>query len=482
MTPTVRHLEIDASAVSAFRSHRAAGGVPGPVAAFPDFPDVTPIWRAAGLTVVRSYDWVSRLDTRNNPESLFPDWDADPTDPASYNFATTDEWVDAVHGTGADVLFTIASSIPQNKLPALDVAKYGIVVEHIVRHYAAGWADGPAKPVRRWEFGDQPDLGPLHFDGPAEEFSAMYEAFVNAVARVDPALEVGGPSVAFPLNADAPMREGFLEFVRDRGLRLDFYSFLWFTDASRDPFDFRFLGRELRALLDGYGFTETRLVLSYWNYLGIPSNTAPAPEKAAFQAAAAIALQDTAIDEAFFFRADSGKDPHYGFTDPAGLYTDGVPDERAAAFAMIGRAQSGERLAVTGGDESGFACLAGRDGDVIRVLVANYVAPESALAPRESDQFRFTIPIGERRIELGFRLVPQRADLASAGVDAAHVTIANLPWAGHSVAVTRQGLTGPAASLGELAVSASGSVELDLAITPQSVQLLELTLTAGERS
>jgi hypothetical protein len=482
VTSNIRHLEIDASAASAFRPHRAAGGVPGPVEAFPDFPDLTPLWREAGLTVVRSYDWVSRLDTRNNPQSLFPDWDADPTDPASYNFAATDAWVDAVHGTGAEVLFTIASAIPQNKLPALDVAKYGIVVEHIVRHYASGWAGGPAKPVRRWEFGDQPDLGPLHFDGPAEEFYAMYEAFVNAVARVDPALEVGGPSLAFALNAEAPMREGFLEFVRDRGLRLDFYSFLWFTDASRDPLDFAYLGRELRALLDRFGFTDTRLVLSYWNYLGIPSNTAPAPEKAAFMAAAATSLQDTVIDEAFFFRADSGKDPHYGFTDPAGLYTDGVPDERAAAFAMIGRAQSGERLAVTGGDASGFACLAGRDGDVIRVLVANYVAPESALAPRESDEFRFTIPIGERRIELGFRLVPQRAGLASAGVDAAQVTIANLPWAGRSVAVTRQGLTGPAESLGELAISADGSVELELAITPQSVQLLEVTLTTEERS
>lgn len=475
MTPTnVRQIQIDASATSAFRAHRALGGVPGPVPAYPDFPDLTPLWQAAGTQTVRSFDWVSRLDTRNRENSLFPDWDADPTDPASYNFAATDAWVDAVHGIGANVLFTIASSIPQNKLPALDVATYGVVVEHIVRHYSDGWANGPAKPIRRYEFGDQPDFGPLHFDGPVEEFCAMYEAFVAAVARVDETLEVGGPSLAFPLNAEAPLREGFLGFVRERGLRLDFFSFLWFTDASRDPFDFAFVGKELRALLDGYGFTDTKLVLSYWNYLGVPSNSAPAPEKAAFQAAAAIALQDSVIDEAFFFRADSGKDPHYGFVDPAGLYTDGVPDERAVAFELMGRVQSGERLLVRGGDASGFACMAGLDGEVVRILIANFTAPESALAPRESDQFRFTVPLGEQRIPLAFQLAPQRSDLASAGVEAAHVTVANLPWAGRTVSVSRRDLRGAVSSLGEQTVSDAGELALELEVAPQSAVLLEL--------
>jgi hypothetical protein len=379
-----------------------------------------------------------------------------------------------VHGIGAEVLFTIASAIPQNKLPALDVPTYGMVVEHIVRHYAQGWANGPAKPVRRFEFGDQPDLGPLHFDGPVDAFYAMYEAFAAAVARVDETLDVGGPSLAFPLNENAPLREGFLEFVRARQLRLDFFSFLWFADASRDPLDFGVVARELRDLLDGLGFSETRLVLSYWNYLGIPSNTAPAHEKAAFQAAAAIALQDTAVDEAFFFRADSGKDPHYGFVDPAGLYSDGLPDERAAAFAMIGRAQAGQRLAVRGGDESGFAALAGRDGEVVRILIANYAAPASALEPRESDEFRFRIPLGEQRLELAFRLPPQRPDLGSAGVDAAHVTVTHLPWAGALVGVTQQGLDGEPVSVGQRVVSDAGEIEFDVAIAPQSVVLLEV--------
>ncbi|QKJ20425.1 GH39 family glycosyl hydrolase [Microbacterium hominis] len=472
---STRALIVDAGDESAFRPLNGVGGIPGPVDSYPQFPDMTPLWREAGVTVVRSFDWVSRLDTRNNPTSLFPDWGADVDDPASYNFGPTDQWVEAVHSIGAEVMFTVASSIPSNKLPAEDVEVYGRVVEHIVRHYSQGWAGGPSQPIRIYEFGDQPDFGPLHFAGRPEEFYEMYRAFCEAVHRVDPSLTVGGPATAFPLEVDAPYREGFLEFVRENDLPLDFFSFLWFTDSSRDPLDYRYVSEKLRALVDRHGFTDTDLTLCYWNYLGVPSNTAPAEEKGAFQAATAIYMQDTVIDHAFFFRADSGRDPHYGFVDPGGVgATDGTPDERSQALALAGRALTGRRLAVTGGDESGLACAAGRDGDVVRVLVANYVAPDTALTERAEDRFTFRIPIGEQRIELGFDLPPQRRDLASAGVTSAGIHIRNLPWAGHSVSVTRTSSSGVVDGPHEAQVSDSGEIQLDLELAPQSVFLLEL--------
>jgi hypothetical protein len=297
---------------------------------------------------------------------------------------------------------------------------------------------------------------------------------VHAVTRVDESITLGGPSLAFPLNPDAPMREGFLEFVRERGLRLDFFSFLWFVDASRDPLEFRFVAQELRSLLDRYGFADTRLMLSYWNYLAVPVTTAPPEEKGAFQAATAIYLQDTPIDDALFFRADSGMDPHYGFDDPGGICTDGVPDERAVALTMIGRTLRGQRLSVTGGDESGLACAASLEGDIVRVLIANFVAPASALAPRARDEYTFTIPIGPKRIELSLRLAPQRPELESAHVEAARVRVTNLPWRSRAVSVTAQTLREGRHPLRESAVSDSGELALDVAIAPQSVVLLEI--------
>ncbi|MFJ4159703.1 hypothetical protein [Microbacterium testaceum] len=471
-----RTLVVDAADESSFRALNGVGGVPGPVDGHPDFPDMTPLWRETGVTVVRSFDWVSRLDTRNNPTSLFPDWSADVDDPASYNFAATDRWVESVHAIGAEVMFTVASSIPRNKLPTDDVELYGRVVERIVRHYSQGWAGGPAKSVRIYEFGDQPDFGPLHFAGRPDEFYGMYRAFCEAVQRVDPTLTVGGPAVAFPLEADAPYREGFLTFVREHDLPLDFFSFLWFTDGSRDPLDYRYVSRELRALLDDHGFTETELTLCYWNYLAVPSSSAPAAEKGAFQAATAIYLQDTVIDHAFFFRADSGRDPHYGFVDPGGVGdVDGRPDERSRALALAGRAMRGRRLCVEGGDESGLTAVAGRDGDTVRVLVANYVAPDSALAPRAEDRFRFRIPIGEQRIELGLTLPPQRADLASKGIGSVELDVRNLPWAGRTVNVTVTAMTGTVDGPHEVAVTSTGNLQLELALPLQSALLVELS-------
>lgn len=475
-TARTRTLVVDAADESSFRPLNGVGGVPGPVEGYADFPDMTPLWRDAGVTVVRSFDWVSRLDTRNDPTSLFPDWSADVDDPASYNFTATDQWVEAVHAIGAEVMFTVASSIPRNKLPAEDIEVYGRVVEHIVRHFSQGWADGPTKPIRIYEFGDQPDFGPLHFAGRPEEFYAMYRAFCAAVHRVDPTLTVGGPATAFPLEPDAPYREGFLRFVRENDLPLHFFSFLWFADGSRDPLDYRYVADELRTLLDRHGFTETDLTLSYWNYLAVPSSSAPAAEKGAFQIATAIALQDTVIDHAFFFRADSGRDPHYGFVDPAGVGDeDGRPDERSRALALAGRATRGRRLAVTGGDESGLACIAAREGDTVRVLVGNYVAPDSALAPRTEDRFSFRIPIGEQRIELGLTLPPQRAELASAGVDAARIELRHLPWTDRSATVTITSLTGAQDGPRSVTVSDGGSLHLDVALPPQSAFLVELS-------
>ena len=49
-TPT-RTLVVDAARESAFRPLNGVGGVPGPVEGHPDFPDMTPLWREAGVTV-----------------------------------------------------------------------------------------------------------------------------------------------------------------------------------------------------------------------------------------------------------------------------------------------------------------------------------------------------------------------------------------------------------------------------------------------
>ena len=109
--------------VGTMRTLQGAAGMPGPARGAEQIPDVSGVWESARVRLVRTYDWVSRLDTVDNPDSLFPKWSADPHDPDSYNFDATDSWIRQVQAIGADILFTIASAVPSNKRPASDLVR-----------------------------------------------------------------------------------------------------------------------------------------------------------------------------------------------------------------------------------------------------------------------------------------------------------------------------------------------------------------------
>lgn len=433
-TNRIAKLSVNAGvSIGNMRNLQGAAGIPAPAVGADSVPDVLDVWKAARVTLVRSYDWVSRLDTLDNPTSLFPDWSADPGDPANYNFKGTDAWVRQTRALGAEILFTIASEIPSNKQPARDLKKYEQVVENIVRHYVCGWGNGFENAITHWEFGDQPDFGALHFSGTPDQFYQMYAAAARAVKRVDASLKFGGPCIAFPLN-EGPFREGFLAFVKDQSLPLDFLSWMWYADNSRDPLDFRTVAAEVRAIVDKHGFSDTQLLLSYWSMTGIPTAKFKDSENAAFIAAAAIYMQDSDIDRAIFFRADTGADFHYNFTDPAGIFeADGSKNARTSSFRFVGQTLAAtERLAVMGGDESGFAVLAGHttDRDVIRILIANYAIPDSYLVARDRDVFEFQVPIGTQRVNMSLNVPPRRVHARSGGYSGYTLEVSDLPW-GH---------------------------------------------------
>lgn len=430
--PVLAKLFVDvAISCGKMRPLQGTSGMPGPAIGAEQIPDISEVWKSARVGLVRSYDWVSRLDTVDNPNGLFPKWSADPGDPANYNFEATDAWVRQAQDIGAEILFTIASSVPTSRRPASDLRKYEQVVENLVRHYVKGWGGGFTDAITYWEFGDQPDFGKLHFDGSPLEFFEMYEAAARAVKRVDRSLKFGGPCIAFPLNEGA-YREGLLEYIRECGLPLDFYSWMWFADDSRDPLDFQRVAADLRKVLDRNGFGGSELLLSYWNMTGIPNAKIDDAEAAAFQAAAAIYLQDSVTDRAIFFRGDTGTDLHYNIIDPAGMFgPDGAETARTAVFRFVGKTfAASTRLAVRGGDEHGFAVLAGHDepAETVRILIADYAIPDVYLTARDRDVFEFQVPIGEFKCDMSFTVPPRRVDARNSELGSYCLEVTNLPW------------------------------------------------------
>ncbi|WP_299310109.1 hypothetical protein [uncultured Croceicoccus sp.] len=476
----IAKLSVDAGrSTGDMRKLHGTSGIPAPAPGTESVPDIRDVWKDAQVTLVRSYDWVSRLDTVDNPKSLFPDWSADPSDPASYNFAATDTWVRQTRSLGADILFTIASEIPFNKKPVADLEKYEQVVEHIVRHYVCGWGDGFEKAVRHWEFGDQPDFGTLHFSGTPDQFYQMYAAAARAVKRVDKDMKVGGPCVAFPLN-EGPFREGFLDFIKDHSLPLDFLSWMWYGDNSRDPLDFRTVAAEVRAVADKHGFSDAELLLSYWSMTGIPTAKFEDADNAAFIAAGAVYMQDSDVDKAIFFRADTGADFHYNFTDPAGIFeADGSQNARTGAFRFVGRTlATADRLAATGGDENGFAVLAGRtaNSDAVRILISNYAIPEEYLKARDRDVFKFQVPIGTHKEDMSLNVPPRRVDAKSAAYSGYELEVSDLPWGDGPYQVARY--RADRNHHGELLGSEQGegaSVTIQGELPGSAVELVEIT-------
>jgi len=478
-----REITVDASKVTGtIRNLQGAAGAPHPAAADSarEIPDLTAAWRQAGVSFVRTFDWHARLDTRDNPEGLFPRWSADPDDPASYNFAVADALVKTARGMGAEVMFTIASEVPRSSKPPEDLAKYERVVRRIVEHYTRGWANGMNDAVRWWEFSDQPDFLKTHYDGTPEQFLNQYAAVARAVKSVDRRLRVGGPNLAFPLNRDAPYREGLLKALRDRQLPLDFFSYIWFADNTRDPLEFVRVATEVRRVLDAHGYRNTPQVLAAFNMTGI-ANAKPDPvEGAGFLSGALTLMQDAPVDRAAFFRLDTGWDLHYRFPDPAHTFEkDGKPDPRFHAFRLPGELlQTPQRLQVRGGDDHSFIVLAGRDAarQRVRVLVTRYAIPPQYLQPLTSETFQFTVPIGEVRVPVSFRMLPRRgAEAADTGEAGFSLTVGNLPWGKQPFTIRRYRVDADhAGELIEESRGEGGVARIASDLAPPSIELVEL--------
>ncbi len=444
----LRQLTVDASqSHSAIRSLQGVDGLPmgsdAGALAILDGPDLCSAWRAAHVDAVRTYIWHARLDTVNNAAGLFPNWAADPDNPASYNFALADAAMRASHEIGAEVLFTIASSIPQNTRPPADVGKWAEVVRHIVLHYNKGWANGFTNAVRYWEIGDEPDLNTFHFSGTPEQFYAMYEAAARAVKSVDAQLQVGGPGLAFPLNEAAPYRDGFLSYIKSQSLPFDFFSWKWYSDATEDPFDIPRVSDTTTKVLAEHGLAGTLQFITNWNFDAIPTARPDDLARAAYESAALTYMQDTILARAFIFRGDAAmgslKDPDADKTTRM-FNADGTPLKSAQAFTAVGRMlDTPERLQVRGSDQNGFAVLAGRNSahDVVQVLITNYgIAPEF-LAATAMKSLDFDLPIAATRVHVSMALPPRRTNAIAKNNGGYDLRIMQLPWGAAKFTVER---------------------------------------------
>jgi hypothetical protein len=362
---------------------RSLQGVSGsPLPGDDEHADYTAQFHALGVDFVRTHD----LDCSGTGDidgigknRIFPDWNADPNDPASYNFGPTDRALLSIVREGSEIEFNLGHSdlscagLGFNNTPPADPQKYAVIARHVAQHYNDGWANGYHLGIRYWEIWNEPDLIPF-WSGTREQFYALYDATARALQSLHPWMKIGGP--ALTTNNDLTgFRESLLTYIRAHGLPLDFWSIHHYSDFTEDPMDFNRLGDIYRHLLDSYGFTRTEIHLNEWNY-GIaeqPTDT----ERAAYVASSLINMQDSQLSRAAFYRSDAHG--QFGLID-----SDGSFSKTGDAFAAVGSlSRTPERLPTTGGDDQGFGVEAGRTRNhgEVRVLITNYEIPPQDQGP-----------------------------------------------------------------------------------------------------
>ena len=246
----------------------------GPVYKFAADQRITNIdaFREAGIPYARNHD-ASFYATYGGNHTvdvafIFPDFDADPTDPASYDFACTDEYMKVMYYAGVKCFYRLGHRIEHEvkkygTLPPKDFHKWAVVCEHIIRHYTEGWANGFTYDVEYWEIWNEPDLDPDDspnkrcWGGTQAEFFELYHITATHLKACFPHLKIGGPAVSGSLN----WSRAFLSQLR---APLDFFSWHIYTNRIEKAIE---RAEAMRALLDEYGFQSTESILNEWNYV-----------------------------------------------------------------------------------------------------------------------------------------------------------------------------------------------------------------------
>lgn len=202
---------------------------------------------------------------------IFTDFDADPYDPASYDFQLTDDYMRVIDHAGTKVFYRLGSKIEHwskkyNTLPPKDFKKWAVICEQIIRHLNEGWANGLHLGIKYWEIWNEPDLDTDDSDhkrtwgGTKASFFDFYEVAAKYLKQQFPHLKIGGPALAFRLD----WAKDFLKEMKKRNAPMDFFSYHIYADKVENV---QKMILDVDALLNETGWAGTETNLNEWNYI-----------------------------------------------------------------------------------------------------------------------------------------------------------------------------------------------------------------------
>ena len=356
-----------------------------------------PEFEEAGIPFVRTHDSGGAYG-RNiliDIPNIFRDFDADPDDPASYDFAFTDVYLRNLVNSGCRIFYRLGITIENfhaikayRTAPPADFKKWAEICEGVIRHYNEGWAKGFHYGIEYWEIWNEPENPPM-WSGTMEQYFQLYVTTAKHLKKTFPALKIGGYGSCgfysvtrkntsrffqtFPRWFDA-----FLLRVRKENAPLDFFSWhLYTSNAAEISAHAKYVAEKLRDA----GFSRTENIFGEWNFINpackgkavyVSMKEMPG---ALFVAESLCRLQDSPVDKAMYYDAEPTR-------TYCGLFY--FPSENVTptyhVFRMFGELyRLGTRIALSGKHPRKFFALAAANAGRGAVLMVNCAQQERKL-------------------------------------------------------------------------------------------------------
>ncbi|HFD39453.1 MAG TPA: hypothetical protein ENJ31_06345 [Anaerolineae bacterium] len=369
-SPVVGLLTVDAApSGETIRPLLGVDGGPLPANWQSDNPALTEQYHEIGVTMVRTHDLGGPLDMA----VMYPDQNADPQDPASYDFETSDRLFAAILDGGFEPYLRLGDSWTvrgQEQRAPTNPDHWVQAAVEVVRHYDE-MSRQAGVPLRYVEIWNEPNFKQF-WDASPREFYDLFAQTAAALKTEFPHLLVGGPGLASSGGSLTPQGEQytqrFLDYLQQHDTPLDFLS--WHVYSS-DAAIYLQLAAFYRQQLDDHGYTQAESHITEWNTAMQGEDETDAVRNtargAALMSAAWIALQEGGVDVSTFYRGNESEQGNMGL-----FYTNGRAKPMAGAFSLWARmAAHPQRLNVSHGDD-GLWVLAGQDdGGEVALLIVN---------------------------------------------------------------------------------------------------------------
>ena len=348
--------------------------------------------------------------------NLFRDFDADETDPASYDFAFTDVLLEAMAKYDLKPIFRLGVTIENQAHikayrihPPKDYGKWARICEHVIRHYNEGWANGFHYGIEYWEIWNEPDNGHTvetnqMWTGTAQQYYELYDVTAKHLkACFGDTIKVGGYG-ASGMNGlfyhpekyglDIPAKDidwryekdtyrvdfflGFVKYIRSHNSPIDFFSWHCYKGVPEALAMDTFIHNVLSA--NGYGDLERHL--NEWNNSTKAENHGKSYSSAAV-AAMMCAMQHSHTEMLCYYDSRLIASAYGGFFAPLTYQ----PLCTYYAFNAFGQLYRLGNEVLCSSDEKDLYVLAAASGEEKAILVVNFSGEARDVSVNITDDF-----------------------------------------------------------------------------------------------